>query len=82
MIPAAFADSPVKIRIIGGTDVRWSPSVDYVENVKLPILRLMGYNARIDIIQRGHYPRGGGILDIEIDPIKQIKPINVSEIKI
>ncbi len=77
MIPAAFAGSTVKIRIIGGTDVRWSPSVDYVENVMLPILKLMGYKARIDIIQRGHYPRGGGILNIEIDPIKQLKPINM-----
>ena len=63
MIPAAFADGPVKIRITGGTDIRWSPSVDYLENVKLPILRLMGYNAKINIIQRGHYPRGGGNLD-------------------
>ena len=25
MIPAVFADSPVKITIIGGTNVRWSP---------------------------------------------------------
>ena len=81
MIPAAFADGPVKIRIIGGTDVRWAPSVDYVEKVKLPILRLMGYKATIKIIQRGHYPRGEGILEIEIEPISKLNPLNVSKLE-
>jgi RNA 3'-phosphate cyclase len=81
MIPAAFADNPVKIRITGGTDVRWAPSVDFVENVKLPILRLMGYKAHINIIQRGHYPRGGGILEIEIEPITKLKPLNISNLQ-
>ena len=77
MIPAPFADGPVKIRITGGTDIRWAPSVDYVLNVTLPILRLMGYKANINIIQRGHYPRGGGILEIEVEPLIKLKPINV-----
>jgi RNA 3'-terminal phosphate cyclase (ATP) len=81
MIPAAFADGPVKIRITGGTDIRWAPSVDYVENVKIPILRLMGYNAHIKIIRRGHYPCGGGILEIEVEPITKLKPINVSKLQ-
>jgi RNA 3'-terminal phosphate cyclase (ATP) len=81
MIPAAFADGPVKIRITGGTDVRWAPSVDYVENVTLPILRLMGYNAHINIIRRGHYPRGGGILEIEVEPIMKLKPLNISDLQ-
>ncbi len=81
MIPAAFADGPVKIRITGGTDLKRAPSVDFVENVKLPILRLMGYNANINIIQRGHYPRGGGILEIEIRPIAKLKPLNVSKLQ-
>ncbi len=81
MIPAAFADGPVKIRITGGTDIRWAPSVDFIENVKLPILRLMGYNANINIIQRGHYPRGGGILELEVKPITKLKPLNVSNLQ-
>jgi RNA 3'-terminal phosphate cyclase (ATP) len=81
MIPAVFADSEVDITIVGGTDVRWSPSVDYLENVTLPILKLMGYRARTNLIQRGHYPRGGGILELEVDPVKKLKPLNTSELK-
>ena len=81
MLPAAFADGPVVINIVGGTDVRWSPSVDFLENVTLPILRLMGYKARINIIQRGHYPRGGGIVKLEVDPIKKLEPINMTDLR-
>ena len=81
MIPAAFADGPVTISITGGTDVRWSPSVDYLENVTLPILRLMGYKAHMNILQRGHYPRGGGIVELKIDPIKKLKPLIASDAK-
>lgn len=81
MIPALFADSVVNITIVGGTDVRWSPSVDYFENITLPILRLMGYSARTHLLQRGHYPRGGGILELEVEPLKKLKPLNISELK-
>jgi len=81
MIPAIFADSKVNITVVGGTDVRWSPSVDYLENVTIPILRLMGYDARTNLIQRGHFPRGGGILELVIEPVKKLKPLNVSELK-
>lgn len=81
MIPALFAGSIVNITIVGGTDVRWSPSVDYLENVTLPILGLMGYSARTNLLQRGHYPRGGGILELEVEPLKKLKPLNISELK-
>jgi len=54
MIPAAFADSPVEITIKGGTDVRWSPPVDYLHNVTLKILEKMGYTAMVDVMRRGH----------------------------
>ena len=82
MIPAAFADGPVTISITGGTDLRWSPSVDYLENVTLPILRLMGYKAQMNILQRGHYPRGGGFVELRIDPIKKLKPLIASDAEI
>ena len=80
MIPAVFADSPVKIRIIGGTDVRWSPSIDYLINITLPVLKLMGYDTKHKLVQRGHYPRGGGIFELEIDPVKKLIPLNICEL--
>lgn len=77
MIPAAFAGGPVKITIVGGTDLRWSPSIDYFQNVTVPILKLMGYNVKIKLVKRGHYPRGGGILEVEIFPISTLNSVNL-----
>ena len=82
MVPAVFADAPVNIKIRGGTDVRWSPPVNYLQHVTLPILKSMGYNAELDIIRRGHYPRGGGIVNVKINPVKKLNPTNISELEV
>ena len=81
LLPAAFADRPVNITVVGGTDVRWSPSVDYLENITLPILRLMNYKAKTKLIQRGHYARGGGIFKVEIEPNPNLIPLNACELE-
>lgn len=82
MIPAAFASSPVEITLRGGTDVRWSPPVDYLQNVTLPLLKSVGYQAKMNLLQRGHYPRGGGILKAKIWPVKKLGPINFLHLKV
>ncbi len=82
MIPAVFADAPVDITIRGGTDVRWSPPVNYLQYVTLPVLKSMGYDAGLDIIRRGHYPRGGGIVKVKINPVKKLNHINACNLKV
>ncbi|MFA4645852.1 RNA 3'-terminal phosphate cyclase [Pyrococcus kukulkanii] len=69
LLPAmAFAEKRIKFRITGGTDVPWSPPVDYMRNVTLFALRRIGINGEIVIERRGHYPKGGGIVRGFIDP--------------
>jgi len=72
VIPIAFfAEDKTRIRVIGGTDVRWSPSIDFYKNVFLPAIRLMGCDVKIDLIKRGFYPKGGGIVDVNINPLEK-----------
>ncbi len=52
----------------GGTDVPNAPSCDYIRHVKLVLLARMGYRAALWIVRRGYYPRGGGIVRVEVDP--------------
>lgn len=82
MIPAALANAPVKLTLKGGSDVPWSPPADYLIHVTLAILKSLGYKAHIDLIQRGHYPRGGGILRAEIVPIKKVRPFNLQDLRV
>lgn len=49
-----------RLNITGGTDVKWSPPVDYFSNVFLPNLKRLGGRAGVELLARGYYPKGGG----------------------
>ena len=67
LIPAFFADKPTRLKITGGTDVKWSMPVDYFSQIVLPHLRAY---ADIDfkVLQRGYFPKGQGKIDLKIKP--------------
>jgi len=69
----------ITVSISGGTDVKWSPSWDYFENVFLPLIEKMGVKVYSDIILRGYYPRGGGEAVVTINPVKKLKPLSISD---
>ena len=62
------ASSPIEINITGGTDVSWSPPIDYLRFVTLGALSHMGYSCDIRLVRRGYYPRGGGRVEAIINP--------------
>ncbi len=69
LMPAIIhAPGTIKIRIIGGTDVQWSPSIDYLRFVTLYALRKMDYECELRVIKRGYYPRGGGCVEVVVNP--------------
>lgn len=57
---ATRIDAPLSLTATGGTDVRWSPPMDYLRRVKLPLLRRAGLGTAVDVDRRGFYPAGGG----------------------
>lgn len=79
MPSAAYAPDRVDFDLVGGTDVRWSPTIDYVRLVVLPVLQLMRYKATLDVHRRGHYPKGGGRVTMSIEPSRALKSISVLE---
>jgi RNA 3'-phosphate cyclase len=81
IIPAIFAPQEVEITIRGGTDVRWAPAVDYLCNVTIPILKSMGVFIDLELLQRGFYPRGGGLLNAKIKPVEKLKPLNLHDLE-
>ncbi|MFX0097627.1 MAG: RNA 3'-terminal phosphate cyclase [Candidatus Hodarchaeota archaeon] len=73
----ALAPSDVTIRIRGGTDVKWSPTIDYLQYVTLPLLRKIGYEGGISVSRRGHYPKGGGEVEFKAHPVRKFSPITL-----
>lgn len=74
-----FAPCRCEVEITGGTDVHWSPPIDYVKNVMLPILSKLGIKAQVKVLRRGHYPRGGGHVVLTVEPIDYLRPIDEVE---
>ena len=69
LIPVALhSPETVLFDITGGTDVNWSPPIDYLRHVTLPALALAGCGVEIKVLRRGYYPRGGGQIRAVITP--------------
>ncbi|MCK4613874.1 MAG: RNA 3'-terminal phosphate cyclase [Thermoplasmata archaeon] len=66
--PLLSAPAESNLRITGGTDVPWSPPVDYLHFVFFPIIREMGAGVELTLLKRGFYPKGGGEVEVRIKP--------------
>ncbi len=76
-LPAALhAGGSIEVR--GGTEVAWSPTIDYLENVLAPVLRRAGASIDIDVLDRGYYPRGGGRVRVRVDAAR-LRPIVIPD---
>src|SRR2546422_1042141 len=77
------APGPVSVRVTGGTDVPWSPPMDYFTRVFLPLIRRLGAHVDVEVARRGYYPKGGGIVDTVIEPNRRwssFDPTDLGEI--
>jgi RNA 3'-terminal phosphate cyclase (ATP) len=79
MPSAAYSPAQVEFKLTGGTDVPWSPTIDYIRLVELPILGLMSYRAELKVDRRGHYPKGGGSVTIVVEPARVLKAVSLLE---
>ncbi|MHA1883340.1 MAG: RNA 3'-terminal phosphate cyclase [Candidatus Thorarchaeota archaeon] len=77
--PAILSPEPITFSIKGGTDVSWSPPLDYLGEVFTPMLHKMGTKVEIIQEQRGHYPKGGGIASVKVTPVNRIDPVDIVE---
>ncbi|MDF9744488.1 RNA 3'-terminal phosphate cyclase [Natrinema salsiterrestre] len=65
---ATVLESPLSVTVSGGTDVAWSPPLDYLRYVKLPLVRRFGIQAACEVDRRGFYPDGGGTVTLRLAP--------------
>ena len=75
-----YLPSPTRIVVTGGTDVPWSPTIDYVREVLVWFLRKLGLKITINLHRRGHYPKGGGRVEVVVeDPPGYIESLELLE---
>jgi RNA 3'-terminal phosphate cyclase (ATP) len=75
---ACFARKPSKFRLEGGLFQDFAPSAYHMKFVLLPFLKQMDVRAKLDIIRPGYVPRGGGIIEVRVEPAGKLKPLNLT----
>jgi RNA 3'-terminal phosphate cyclase (ATP) len=76
-LPLCFSKQISSVTLIGGTHVQWSPSFHYLSEVLLPTLERIGVSAEAAIEKWGFYPKGGGRIQLKINPVQELKPISL-----
>jgi len=66
-----------RLTLVGGTHVPWSPPFHYLSEVLFPTLSSMGGFIEASIERWGWYPKGGGVIQLEIKPSSELKPISL-----
>lgn len=71
LMPALpFAKEKIELTIRGGTDVAWSPTIDYLQQVTLKALEQLGYAGKVVLHEHGYYPKGGGEVSAFFEPCR------------
>lgn len=82
LMPAmCYASKPVQVELIGGTNNPMAPPVEYLQEVLLPVIEKMGGRFKIELVKRGFYPKGGGIVKANSMPVNILKPVRLVEFK-
>jgi len=79
MILLPFLENKTTVSVYGGTNVPWSPQLDYLREVTIPTLDRMGYKIEIKKSSRGYYPEGNGHIEIEVTPARKLKAITIDK---
>ena len=67
-----FADKEMTATIIGGTNVDFSPPVEYIDQVICQrVLPLFGVHGQLNTLSRGYFPRGGGRIELHTAPLER-----------
>jgi len=75
-----FGKGKSTVRLSGGTHVPKSPIFDYLNEVLLPVIRNLGYDAEALIRRYGFYPVGGGEIIIKSSaPIRNQSPFPINK---
>lgn len=65
--PLVLSQRKTKLTLLGGTDTEWAMPIDYFKNVFIPNLKPYA-DIEINLLKRGYYPKGGGHVEIIINP--------------
>jgi RNA 3'-terminal phosphate cyclase (ATP) len=77
--PLLLAEVGSSVAITGGTHNPHAPPVEFLEHAFLPLIGRMGPRISLELKRPGFYPAGGGEIDVTIEPVSKLTPIELVE---
>jgi len=69
LLPALLqADGPSSVRITGGTHNPAAPPFEFIAQAWLPLIRRMGAQVELTLLNHGFVPGGGGVVEATVRP--------------
>jgi len=80
ILPALTLSShPSTLTLTGGTHNPMAPTYEYLHYAFLPLLRRMGPGIQSRLIRPGFYPRGGGQVRVDVQPVARLDPLQLPQ---
>ena len=73
-----LASKPSTLTLEGGTHNPAAPPYDFIERVYVPLLNRLGAQVRAQLIMAGFFPAGGGKLKVAIDPLSELRALDLT----
>ncbi|XP_046637601.1 RNA 3'-terminal phosphate cyclase-like [Daphnia pulicaria] len=74
-----FAGKRSVIKMKGGTNVDMAPPIDYLTDIFSSFAKKFGAHFSCKLIRRGFYPKGGGEVDLTVEPVKQLSCVTLDQ---
>ncbi len=82
LIPTiSISQKNLAIKLTGGTDVKYSPTIDYIKYVLKEAYSRIGICFDISVIKRGFYPKGQGSVEVKIQKTNILNSIDFCTFK-
>jgi RNA 3'-terminal phosphate cyclase (ATP) len=81
-LPLALRGSgPSEITVTGGTHVTHSPSFHFLDTTWRGYLELLGLHVNLKMLRPGFYPRGGGVLEVHVQPCPAVRGLTLAKVE-
>ena len=74
-----YGDKNSRVSLRGGTNASFAPQVDHTAMVLCPISKRFGINFDINIVRRGYFPKGGGEVYVDIEPVRKLNSVSLQD---
>lgn len=79
-LPLALrGDGPSELVLEGGTHVSTSPCFHFLDTTWRTYMALLGLHVSLKLIRPGFYPRGGGRVNVTVEPCAKVKGLRLLE---